>query len=80
MLRQQQRTCRGFSRGCFLKYWREVVVQRLQGIIDMEVDSSVKRVNNSDLEEVSSATQQKRVKTVFEILWDDTNSGVRKSI
>ena len=46
----------------------------------MEVDSSVKRVNDSDLEEVSSATQQKRVKTVFETLWDDTNSGVRKSI
>lgn len=50
----------------------------------MEVDSYVKRVNDSDLEEVSSATQQKRVKTVFETLWDDTNSGkpfqVRKSI
>ena len=28
----------------------------------MEVNSSVKRVNDSDLEEISSATQQKRVK------------------
>ena len=50
----------------------------------MEVESSVKRVNDSDLEEISSATQQKRVKTVFEALWRDTNSGkpfqVRKSI
>ena len=40
----------------------------------MEVDSSVKRANDLNLEEVSSATQQKRVKTVFKTLWDDTNS------
>ena len=40
----------------------------------MEVDSSVKRANDLKLEEVSSATQQKRVKTVFKTLWDDTNS------
>ena len=50
----------------------------------MEVDSSVKRVNDSNLEEISSATQQKRVKTMFETLWSDTNSGkpfqVRKSL
>ena len=50
----------------------------------MEVNSSVKRVNDSDLEEISSATQQKRVKTAFETLWPDTHSGkpfqVRKSI
>ena len=26
-IRADPRTCRGFSRGCFLKYWREVVVQ-----------------------------------------------------
>ena len=50
----------------------------------MEVNSSVKRVNDSDLEEISSATQQKRMKTAFETLWPDTHSGkpfqVRKSI
>ena len=42
----------------------------------MEVDSSVKRANDFNLEEVSSATQQKRGKTVFKskTLWDDTNS------
>ena len=34
----------------------------------MEIDSSVKRVNDSNLEEIGSATQQKRVKTMFETL------------
>ena len=50
----------------------------------MEVNSSVKQVNDSDLEEISSATQQKRVKTAFETLWPDMHGGkpfqVRKSI
>lgn len=40
----------------------------------MEIESSMKRLNDSELEEVNTATQQKRPKTVPEISERDTSS------
>ena len=40
----------------------------------MEIESSMKRLNDSELEEVNTATQQKRSKTVPEICERDTSS------